>query len=375
MTADSALFGLLADLPRLGPKRLRVVLAHHDPGEALGLLASGSSLHLMPMRAIGSDLDRVRAAARAIGPVPAAAAELVQRCERSGVRILALVDAAYPAVLRSDAASPPVLYARGHDAAMAGRRVGIVGTRNATATGLATARELGEELAAGGVTVVSGLARGIDAAAHEGTRRSDGCAVAVVGCGPDVPYPRRNTELWEWVATDGLLLSEYGPGTQPDSWRFPQRNRILAALSEVLVVVESRERGGSLITVREALDRGVQVMAVPGSPRSRASRGTNQLLVDGAAPIASVDDVFAMLGIDHRRHDADIIDPRPPPVGDEVAVLDVCGGGPCTLDTIVAESGLSVAAAALAAARLERSGWLLEAGGWFEVAGSRLGSR
>ncbi len=226
------------------------------------------------------------------------------------------------------------------------------------------------------MAVVSGLARGIDAAAHEGARRRGGAAVAVVGCGPDVPYPRRNAELWEWVPSDGFLLSEYRPGTTPDAWRFPRRNRILAALCEVLIVVESRERGGSLITVREALDRSVEVMAVPGSPRCRAAQGTNQLLVEGAAPLTSVDDVFAMLGLDHRRQHVDDVDPRPRPVGDQATVLEVCGReGPCTLDAIVAESGMSLSDAALAAARLEHGGWLLEAGGWFEVAGSRLEPR
>ena len=376
MSADAAAYGVLAELPRLGPKRLHVVIAHHEPADALSRLAAGAALHPMAVRAIGPDLDTVRAAARALGAIDRAAAELLERCDAVGVQILAPISDEYPGVLRRDPEPPAVLYARGSIAPLGRRRVGIVGTRNATASGLATARQLGDALAADGVTVVSGLARGIDGAAHEGCRRRGGPAVAVVGSGLDVPYPRRHAELWEWVATDGLLLSEYPPGTPPDAWRFPRRNRIIAALCEVLVVVESRERGGSLITVREALDREVEVMAVPGSPHCRASSGTNQLLVEGAAPLTSVDDLFAALGLDHRREDIDGVDPRPAPEGQQVAVLEACDrGGPCTLDAIAAETGLSISDAALAAARLERAGWLLEAAGWFEVAGSYLDRR
>jgi len=185
-------------------------------------------------------------------------------------------------------------------------------------------------------------------------------------------YPRHHADLWRWVSDTGLLVSEYAPGTPPDAWRFPRRNRILAALCEVLVVVESRERGGSLLTVHDALLRDVDVMAVPGSPRSRASHGTNQLLVDGAAPIASVDDVFVALGLDHRRRRPGF-DPRPRPEGDQAVVLQACrDAGPVNVDALAADTGLGVTEVALAVARLERSGWLLEAGGWFEVAGSRL---
>ena len=143
------------------------------------------------------------------------------------------------------------------------------------------------------------------------------------------------------------------------------RNRIIAGLSEVLVVVESRERGGSLITAQAALERDVDVMAVPGSPRSRASAGTNLLLRDGAAPVTSVDDVLVALGLDTRRA-GHAFDPRPQPRGVEAEVLAACRVDPCTLDDIVAALALPVTDAAMALARLERSGWLRECGGWFE---------
>ena len=285
-------------------------------------------------------------------------------------------DPAYPIALAADPQRPFVLFARGDPGVLDARRVAVVGTRNATQAGLATAAELGEALADAGVAVISGLARGIDGAAHRGVRRSTGGgrAVGVVGSGHDRPYPRQHGELWNWVGEHGLLLSEWAPGVDPSPFRFPQRNRIIAALAEVLVVVESRERGGSLITARMASDRGVEVMAVPGSPRCRAARGTNELLVTGAAPVTSAADVLIMLGLDHRRQGPTPFDPRPRPDAVQQRVLDACRDGAASLEAIVGATGLPIHEAALAAARLERDGWLIEAGGWFESAGSRLES-
>lgn len=163
------------------------------------------------------------------------------------------------------------------------RPVGAVGTRNATQAGRATAARFGCELAEAGVVVLSGLARDTDAAAQRGSLSCPrAISAAVVACGLCRLYPKQNIDLGDAVAAWGVLISEWPVGTSPDPFRFPLRNRILAALVEVLVVVESRHRGGSLITVREAADRSVDVMAVPGSAHSRASDGTNKLLADGA---------------------------------------------------------------------------------------------
>jgi DNA processing protein len=272
-----------------------------------------------------------------------------------------------------------VLFFRGHWSALDARRVGIVGTRNATAPGRQFASLLGRELAAAGVAVVSGLARGIDAAAHLGAlaaaemvaevepSTATGAVVGVVANGLDAPYPRQNASLWREVADRGLLLSEWPPGTEPERFRFPLRNRIIAALSEILVVVESREKGGSLTTVREALERSVEVMAVPGSVHCRASAGTNQLLRDGAAPVTEPDDILLALGLEHRRTGQRTFDPRPLPRGTEADVLERCRAGACTLDDVVSELGLGMSDAAMTLARLERSGWVREAGGWFEA--------
>lgn len=368
MSAGS--LAILAGARLLGPARLRLLLTHHTPEDAVDRLRTGRPLHPMFTRGVPPErLESLRRRMRESCPHEAAEA-----CERHHVSVVAFGDPQYPAALLHDPEAPVALFVRGDPDALGDRRVGIVGTRHATAAGRATAAELGSALAAEGVTVISGLARGIDAAAHRGVRAVDGPgrAVAVVGSGPDVHYPRCNAELWEWVSATGLLVSEWPPGVPPDAWRFPQRNRILAALSEVVVVVESRERGGSLITARAAAERGIDVMAVPGSPRSRASSGTNQLLVDGVAPVTSVDDVLVALGLDHRRQDSLRVDSRQPPDDVQQLVLDACVEQPSNLDMIVRATGLEIADAALAAARLERAGWLVEAGGWFEPLGSRL---
>lgn len=370
MIDDATGAAALAGVPGLGPRRLRRLLEHHPPGEAFELLRSGGSLDPMVERAIPRpDLAAIRRDARIVEPGAA-----VEVCQSLSVEVSWIGGATYPMQLIDDHDAPAILFSRGVLDSLTARRVGVVGTRNATASGLATAHELGAELAAAGVAVVSGLALGIDGAVHEGVRAAvgPGQAVAVVGCGLDRPYPRRHAALWEWVANDGLLLSEWPPGTTPDAWRFPLRNRVIAGLSEVLVVVESREQGGSLITARAAADRGVEVMAVPGSPRVRASAGTNMLLVDGAAPVTSVDDVLVMLGLDHRRAGAARFDARPRLDAVQTSVVEACRDEPQTLDGIVVSTGLAVAAAAMAAARLEQTGWLREADGWFEISGSRL---
>ena len=361
---DAGAVAALARLPGVGSARLAALLRWHRPVDAFERLASGRPLDHRLQRWFRPDLlTSLRVATRDLDPVVE-----TERLQSLGVRTTWFGHDEYPALLAIDAAAPTALFALGDFDALAARRVAIIGTRNASTAGLATARELGAALADRGISVVSGLARGIDGAAHGGVRASsgDGKAVAVVGSGPDVVYPRRHRDLWWWIAEHGLLLSEWPPGTPPDAWRFPERNRIIAALSEVLVVVESRERGGSLITARDALDRDIEVMAVPGSPRVRASRGTNKLLVDGATPATCVDDVLVALGLDHRRAGPVPFDPRPAPVGAQADVLRACEGEPCTLDVLVQRTGLDLTQAALAAARLEHDGWLVEVAGWFE---------
>lgn len=360
----------LAGLASIGPWRLRRLMWHHPPEEAWAHLREGGRLHPAVERALDPAVLRaLRREAAAAQP-----GAVLARCCRLGLEALPVSDPRYPCMLRHDPQAPVVLFAAGDLGVLDARRVAIVGTRNATAAGRATATDLGAALGAAGVTVVSGLARGIDGAAHRGVRAAGGpgSAVGVVACGLDHPYPRQNADLWRWVAEAGLLVSEWAPGFTPEAWRFPLRNRVLAALAELLVVVESRDRGGSLITVDAATQRGVPVMAVPGSVRSPASYGTNGLLDVGAHPVRTVDDVLVALGLGHARQARLPFDPRPTPDPFQQRVLDLCRARPCTLDMLVVGLSCSPADAALAAFRLARAGWLEEVGGWFEAAGSRL---
>lgn len=365
-TGDEPVDGYLAALAGfdlMTIQRLRGLLTHHDPVEAYAVAAGQAPAHPGVARAMTPEVRAAWRGSAARRPPE----EWAARCRRAGIRVLAGADPEYPAVLRHDLEPPAVLFARGDLEVLDARRVGVVGTRNATRYGRQIASELGEGLAEAGVAVVSGLAKGVDGAAHAGALRTDtGRPVAVVGNGPDVAYPRVHARLWDDVCRRGLLLSEWPPGTAPEPFRFPLRNRILAALSEVLVVVESRERGGSLITARAALERDVQVMAVPGSPGNRASLGTNELLRDGAAPVTCVDDVLIALGLDHRRAGRVEYDPRPLPRGVDAEVLARCRRDPCTLEELVVDLGCTMTDGAMSLARLERTGWVQEAGGWFE---------
>jgi DNA processing protein len=287
------------------------------------------------------------------------------------VQVLVIGGHAYPPVLAIDPAAPPVLFARGRLDALHARRVAIVGTRNATAGGRDMARQLGADLSGAEVSVVSGLARGIDGAAHRGVLATGpGRPIGVVASGPDVVYPREHAQLWDDVVERGLLLTEAAPGTPPEAHRFPLRNRILAALSELVVVVESRERGGSLITAREAQERGIPVMVVPGSPRSRASAGTQALVQSHGAGVAfDADDVLVALGLDTRRRAPLVHDPRPVPCDLDRSLLELMGRDAVTIDDLADRTGRPLLFLARALGRLEATHWVLCTDGWFERLG------
>jgi DNA processing protein len=296
------------------------------------------------------------------------------RCAAAGVEVLHLRSATYPAQLDGTDA-PPVLFVRGDRALLVeGRRVAIVGTRNATAAGREAARRIAAGLADAGVHVVSGLARGIDGCAHRAVveRGGLGRPIGVVASGPDVVYPREHRELWGRVAERGVLLSESPPGTSPEPFRFPLRNRIIAALSEVVVVVESRERGGSLITATLAGDRGIPVMAVPGSVHNPAALGTNELLRTGAAPVLDASDVLLALELDHCRAVPELSDSRQRPRRSDVAVYRACAAQPQTLDGVVAAVGTELLDVAMSLARLEQAGWVVDTDGWYQAVGAPL---
>jgi DNA processing protein len=322
MSSPEVYAAALAALRGLGPQRLRALLEHREPEDAWNMIRAGR----YPLDQYMKDdvPTKLREETHRVD-VEQVADSLVEHA----VHVFRLGQPNYPATLADDYAAPAVLFASGNLAALDRRRVGIVGTRRATAAGRSIATELGFELARNGVAVVSGLALGIDGAAHRGTlAHDDANPVGVVASGIDQPYPLRHTELWNEVRGRGLVLSEVPPGIPPLSFRFPLRNRIIAALSEVLVVVESHERGGSLITAEEASDRERQVMAVPGSPRNFASLGTNQLLRDGATPIQDVRDVLIALGFGQLQFSAPAADPRRAPTPEDALVRDAFGDVP-----------------------------------------------
>jgi len=204
-------------------------------------------------------------------------------------------DPAYPTALCNIADPPPVLTLLGRGELLEQRAVAVVGARNASGNGRFLATSIARELSQRDITVVSGLARGIDTAAHQGGLEGPGATIAVLGAGIDIVYPPENAELHARIASEGLILSERAPGTPPLARHFPRRNRIIAGLASGIVVVEAAARSGSLMTARLAGAEGREVMAVPGSPLDPRHAGTNQLLRDGAALVTGVDDLIAAL--------------------------------------------------------------------------------
>lgn len=241
-----------------------------------------------PALELARELKLTEKAAGALAEVRGSfdAEKLVERLASKGVRVLTLADEAYPAGLKLAPDPPPALFLGGR--LPVGGYVALVGSRTATPAGVDTAYGLGRELAARDVCVVSGLALGVDAAAHEGALAAGGPTIGVLGCGIDVVYPRSNKDLFRQVEACGALVSEYSLGEAPLAWRFPARNRIIAGLSDAVVVVEAPERSGALITARHALDGGRDVWAVPGSPAAPECRGSNRLLADGAGVLWDV---------------------------------------------------------------------------------------
>lgn len=217
-----------------------------------------------------------------------------------GCLAIAYSDTAYPPLLRQIADPPPVLYVTGRKELLATDCVAIVGSRASTGYGRRTAFSLARNLAPS-LTIVSGLALGIDTEAHSGALAVKGDTIAVLGCGLDVIYPYQNRRLYESIRDSGLLLSEYPLGTTPDGFRFPARNRIIAGLSLGVIVVEAARKSGSLITAQMALDSGREVFAVPGQVDSFKSEGTHWLLKQGAKLVQSAEDVFEELRFDSRR--------------------------------------------------------------------------
>jgi DNA processing protein len=370
---EEAYAAALAGLARVGPGRLAALLAGRPPSAAWALAGDGDGLAAVDAavcRACGGEKDaRLTAVLWARAVAVTDVARDWAAMQAAGIGVTYLGAPAYPAALSADPEAPAVLFWLGRLDALGGRRVTVIGTRACTSTGAEVAAELGADLAAAGVSVVSGLAIGIDGAAHRGAVRAarDGGAppIGVVASGLDVPYPPRHTGLWHEVAELGVLLSETPPGRAPDRWRFPARNRILAALAELVVVVESHRGGGSFLTVDHALGRGIQVMAVPGSVRNPAAAGPNALLADGGAPARGAADVLDHLGLSHHG-EAPAARVRRKLPADERRVLDAVDWAPTATGGIVAASGLGALDVARCLHQLAELGLVRRGPGWWE---------
>jgi DNA processing protein len=273
------------------------------------------------------------------------------------VRVLRRGEAAYPPLLEQLYDAPRRIFLRGEAPAelLARPAVAVVGARSCSAYGAEVGRMLGRELAAAGVLVVSGLARGIDGEAHRGALAAGGPTVGVLGCGIDRDYPRSHAGLARRIVDTGLIVSEYPPGVEPAPWRFPARNRLIAGLCLATVVVEARERSGALITADFALELGRDVFAVPGEITAARSAGTNNLLRQGAAPLLAVDDVLGAIGVERAA-------PAPTAVSPAAAqLLELLADSPRGADELARACGRTSAEVAAVLVELELAG--LVAGG------------
>ncbi len=262
-----------------------------------------------------------------------------------GAKCIGYDDACYPQLLKQTTDPPPVLYVRGREELLNSCCIAIVGSRAATDYGRRVGFLLAEQLAGASVTIVSGLALGIDARAHQGALSADGPTIGVLGCGLDVVYPGQNKDLFYKIREDGALVSEYPLGTRPEGFRFPARNRIIAGMSRGVVVVEAAKKSGSLITAQLALDWGREVLAVPGRIDSYKSAGTHWLLKQGAKLVQTAEDILEELGLECAyplagTHTAGAPESLPEDP-DARTLLDYLDAYPCSRDDLIVRSGFA----------------------------------
>lgn len=317
-------------------------------------------------------------ALRAVAPAGVAARLLstptVQQRERiaatlawaqvPGQSVITLADANYPPGLLQIADPPLLLYVRGNPALLAGNALAVVGSRNATAQGVQHAGRFSEELSRAGITIVSGLALGIDAAAHAGGLAGPGSTVAVIGTGIDLDYPQRNRALAQRIAEGGCIISEYALGTPPLAANFPRRNRLISGLSRAVLVVEAAAQSGSLITARMAAEQGRDVFAIPGSIHAPLSKGCHQLIRQGAKLVETTQDILDELpgwpGLPKQQAD---VQATSSPATEDVdpasrQLLQSLGHDPVDADTLAQRCGLDPAALAGSLLTLELQGWV-----------------
>ncbi|MBU0485729.1 MAG: DNA-processing protein DprA [Proteobacteria bacterium] len=292
----------------------------------------------------------------------AAEQELI-KAQKAGISILTIDDQNYPDLLRNIHDPPVLLYVKGDLNNLSRPCLGIVGSRAASTYGLEVAEKLAGQLAQRGLTIVSGLALGIDGAAHRGALKAKGHTMAVLGCGLDVVYPIQHRQLYSDIPQAGALISEYPLGTKPEGFRFPARNRIISGLSLGVLIVEAAKRSGSLITAHLALDQGREVFAIPGRVDSQKSEGTHRLLQEGAKLVQSVDDILEELNIkcEVQFHNSISTLTNPESLNQaEKKILTLLDVYPKSIDEIIQETGLTVQ-------KVNESLLLLELKGCIEV--------
>jgi DNA processing protein len=284
-----------------------------------------------------------------------------------GIQILTWEDDLYPSRLKDIDQPPPVLYVRGTLTNEDTWSVAVVGTRRVSAYGRQVADELAAYLANNGVTVISGLARGVDAIAHQSALKAGGRTIAVLGCGVDRIYPPEHAQLAARIITSGALLSDYAPGSEPDAANFPPRNRIISGMSMATVVVEAPEASGALITAQFAVDQGREVFAVPGSILSAQSRGTNQLIAQGAHPMLSARDLLDVLNLRRVTEQREVRKILP---GNEIEakLLSVLTQDPLHMDDIRNQTGLPIERVSATLVMMELKGLVRQVGGMNYVA-------
>lgn len=290
----------------------------------------------------------------------------MERIGALGITLVTWEDASYPRLLGQIYDPPPVLYVKGQLLPQDEWAVAVVGTRTATAYGKEAATQIAGGLARNGVTIVSGLARGIDSIAHQASLEAGGRTIGVLGCGLDIIYPPENRRLASQIVQQGALISEYPLGTAPEGGNFPPRNRIISGMSLGTVIVEAGSRSGALITAEYALDQGREVFAVPGNIFRRASQGTNTLIREGATPVLSVEDILETLNLRMvtQQQVARAIIPENEA---ESRLLDYLSADPIHVDELGQQAGLPISEVTGVLTLMELKGMVRQVGGMHYV--------
>ena len=283
------------------------------------------------------------------------------KIRKLGIKVLIQTDEDYPDQLNSIRNAPPVLYIKGAFSPDDQYAVAVVGTRKRTSYGKQAAAELGSFLAANGVTVISGMARGIDTIAHQACLDGGGRTIAVFGCGLDIIYPPENRDLAEEIIQNGALVSEYYPGTKPDAINFPPRNRIISGLARAVVVVEADEKSGALITAKFAVDQARDVFAIPGSIYAPRSRGTNRLISDGAIPLINFQELLLALNMEDTA-EFRYVQKALPKDDIELLLIETLRDEPLHIDEIKNMTGLSTDIVSARLTMLELKGYVRKTG-------------